>query len=245
MLLRGLITELTDVSPGRRDEMFALMDQHYENMRRSDFDRDLAEKRWLIQVIEPDSGKLCGFSTQMMLDLSVAGQPVKALFSGDTIIDRHHWGSPALSLAWGRLALEVIEAHRGEELVWILISKGFRTYRFLPVYFREFYPRFDAPTPERARQIIRAFGASRFPSRYDDTAGVIRALPQGCRLRTSLGDHDADRLHDPHVRHFERANPRHGHGDELICVAPLTRGNFSRTAERLIASPQFQAVALR
>jgi len=40
------------------------------------------------------------------------------------------------------------------------------------------------------------------------------------------------------VQFFARANPGHGQGDELVCVAPLTRANFSRTAERLIASLQ-------
>jgi hypothetical protein len=241
MLLQGMVTELSEVPSGRRDEMFALMDRHYENMRRSDFDRDLAEKRWVIELVESGSGRLCGFSTQRMLDLSVAGRKVKSLFSGDTIVERRHWGSTALALAWGRLAFAVMDEYRGDELVWILISKGFRTYRFMPVYFREFFPRWDAPAPAWAANIIRAFGQTAFPDRYDAATGIVRAPAEGCRLRPELGNAAVERTSDPHVQFFARANPGHGQGDELVCVAPLTRANFSRTAERLIASLQLPA----
>src|SRR5205823_6261147 len=103
---------------------------------------------WVIQLIDPVTDALCGFSTQALLDVDVAGRrPVKALFSGDTIIDRGHWGVSALTRVWGRLALSLIDALPSTELYWFLISKGYKTYRFLPVFFREFYPRHDAPTP--------------------------------------------------------------------------------------------------
>jgi hypothetical protein len=244
MVLQGIIRNLADISSERRDEMFALMEQHYLNIHRDDFDRDLSEKQWVIQIVEPDSGRLFGFSTQTIVDFCVAGRPVKALFSGDTVIDRRHWGSPALALAWGRLAFAMMEQHGGDELVWTLISKGFRTYRFLPVYFREFFPRFDAATPERAREIIDAFGRTMFPDRYDAASGVVRAGADRCRLRPEVGGDGGERTCDPHVQFFLRVNPQHGQGDELVCVAPLSRANFTRLAERLIASPQFAAVAM-
>ena len=243
-MLHGMISDLADVSSQRRDEMFALMDQHYANMHRSDFDRDLSGKRWVIQIVDPDSGRLFGFSTQTIVELCVAGRPVRSLFSGDTVIDRGHWGSPALALAWGRLAFAVMERYGGGELVCTLISKGFRTYRFLPVYFREFFPRCDAETPEWAREIIDSFGQTMFPDRYDAASGVVRAGADSCRLRPEVGGDGLERARDPHVQFFLQANPQHGQGDELVCIAPLSRANFTRLAERLIASPQFSAVAI-
>jgi hypothetical protein len=48
-------------------------------------------------------------------------------------------------------------------------------------------------------------------------------------------------LRDPAVGFFVEKNPRHELGDELCCIAPLTRKNFSVAAERpLRRGPEHQ-----
>jgi hypothetical protein len=39
------------------------------------------------------------------------------------------------------------------------------------------------------------------------------------------------------VRFFIERNPGHARGDELCCLAPLTRENFTRAAYRTIGPP--------
>jgi hypothetical protein len=192
----------------------------------------LAEKDWVIVVADP-SGQLCGFSTQRVLEVEVAGRLVSALFSGDTIIDRAHWGDQALAHVWGRLALSLID-RGGADLYWFLISKGYKTYRFLPVFFHEFYPRHDTATPGLARAVLDALAGSRYPEDYDPEKGIIRATPQQYWLRPDLADVPVERLADPHVRFFLACNPGYRWGDELCCLAPLTRDNFTRAAYRVI-----------
>src|SRR5947209_3996301 len=97
MQLAGRLTEVAEVTTRQRDEMFALMQRHYVNVQRGVFETDLAEKRWVILIRERADERLCGFSTQVVLDLSAGGRPIKALFSGDTIISREHWGDSALA----------------------------------------------------------------------------------------------------------------------------------------------------
>lgn len=145
--LLGNLTRVADLSSQDLDEAFDLMGRHYENVARRTFESDLAEKRWIIQLRSEASGELCGFSTQMLLDATVDDRPVKALFSGDTIIDPNYWGDPALMDVGGKLCLSLIDEFPNDELYWFLISAGYKTYRFLPVFFRQFYPRFDEPTP--------------------------------------------------------------------------------------------------
>ena len=121
-----LIAELVDVievTPQQRNEMFALMDSHYENVHRHLFEADLRQKRWVILIHDSATERLRGFSTQTLLDAKVGGRLVKALFSGDTIIHRECWGDRALAHVWGRFALSLIDAHPGEELYWFLISR--------------------------------------------------------------------------------------------------------------------------
>jgi hypothetical protein len=182
---------------------------------------------------------LCGFSTQRLLPVSMSARRVIVVFSGDTVVDREHWGTTALPIAWGRLAFSVIEQYPEAELYWYLISKGYRTYRFLPLFFREFYPRHNVNTPTSVRDVIDAVAQAKFPERYDAAGGVIRATPTSDRLRPDLGEVTEARLRDPDIDFFHRLNPGHAHGDELCCLAPLTRENFSLPARRLINSQRF------
>ena len=234
MKLSGNLVATADLSGDQRDAMFALMDRHYVNVQRPIFDADLDEKQWVIQVCDPNNGSLRGFSTQRLLDVEVEGRPVKTLFSGDTIIDREHWGDQALVHVWGRLALTLIDAHAGAELYWFLISQGYKTYRFLPIFFHEFYPRYDVSTPNRILTVIGALARSRYGEEYDTATNVIRATSRQYRLRNGVADITSERLNDPHVRYFQTHNPGHGRGDELCCLAPLTRANFTRAAYRVI-----------
>jgi hypothetical protein len=132
-----------------------------------------------------------------------------------------------------------MEQHHGEELYWCLVSKGYRTYRFLPLFFNEFYPRHDADTPRAMRAVIDAVGRAKYPERYDAASGIIRATATSDRLRQELGETSEGRQRDPHIAFFHASNPGHVRGDELCCVAPLRHENFSVSARRLIQSPRF------
>jgi len=161
---------------------------------------------------------------------------VLALYSGDTIVDRDHWGSNVLSRLWARFANRLIDEHADAELIWFLISMGYKTYRFLPVFFREFYPRHDVATPPWARTIIDAAARFKFASAYDASVGIIRAGPNSCRLRQRVADLTPARLRDPHIRFFVERNPDHTRGDELCCIARLERTNITRAADRVLRS---------
>ena len=80
-----------DLTVAEREQMFALMADYYQNVAWGDFERDLLEKEWAI-VMSDAHGRIRGFTTMMRLRVQVAGQPVVALFSGDTILDRDAGG---------------------------------------------------------------------------------------------------------------------------------------------------------
>jgi hypothetical protein len=237
MKLQGRLVPIAHVTNALRDEMFVLMETYYENMDRSVFEADLAEKQWVIQVVDPITGAICGFSTQMLLDLAVEGRPVRALFSGDTIVLHEYWGQNPLAQVWGRFALSLINDNPSAELYWFLITKGYKTYRFLPVFFHKFYPRYDAPTPAWATAVISAVGPFKYGAAYAADLGIVRAHQCGCRLRSGIAEITLPRLQDPHVRFFTERNPGHARGDELCCLAPLTRENFTLAAYRVIGTP--------
>jgi len=244
MELEAQIVAATALDGEERDRMFALMDRYYAGMKREGFEADLNEKQWVILLRECDSHTICGFSTQMILDFAIDGAPMHALFSGDTIVERRCWGQSLLAHAWGQLAIELIDRYPSGSLYWFLISKGYKTYRYLPLFFREYYPRRAAATPSWARAIIDALGRHKYPQAYDPSSGIIRADPASCRLRRDVAAVTGGRLRDPEVRFFMAKNPNHEQGDELCCIAPLTRENFSVAAARPLRHGRVLQVAI-
>ena len=235
MKLIGRVVEVENVTLPERNQMFSLMDAYYDNMDRSVFEADLDQKQWVILLTDPFH-VVCGFSTQTIVDGVVEGKPIRALFSGDTIIDRKHRAQNPLAHLWGQLSCSLIDANPSIPFYWFLISKGYKTYRFLPVFFHEFYPRHDAPTPAWASRVIDVLGEQCFSPSYDSAAGIVRANHFSCRLRTKVAGISDRRLQDPHVQFFADKNPGHARGDELCCIAPLTRDNFTTAAYRVIGS---------
>ena len=165
------------------------------------------------------------------------GSTVGVLYSGDTIVDQAYWSNNPLATMWGRLALELIDRRGGENVYWFLISKGYKTYRFLPVFFKEFSPAFDRPCSSTDRRLINQIASEKFGDRYSPATGIVRAEKNGCRLRPTVARITEARMHDPHVRYFAEQNPGHARGDELCCLAPLSRENFNEAAYRVIAMP--------
>jgi hypothetical protein len=228
----GQLVRTADITPSQREEMFALMESYYEGVERATFDADLDEKEWVIQILDEETNRLKGFSTQMLLEVEVSGRIVHALFSGDTIVDRSARGERSLFQVSGWFVRSLMNIYPRAELYWFLISKGYKTYRFLPLFFHEFYPRYDVPTPTRFAAVIDALAGYKFSASYDRALGIVKAGPCSCRLRPGMADITLDRLGDPHVGFFAERNPRHALGDELCCIAPLTPANFTPVAYR-------------
>ena len=160
----------------------------------------------------------------------------RALFSGDTIVHPDFWARHPLAHIWGNFAMSLMENNHDEPLFWFLTTKGYKTYRYLPVFFREFYPRHDADTPDWAGDLIDVLATHKYREAYQQGSGLLSWGKHGCRLSKGIAQLTELRLHDPHVQFFVRKNPGHANGDELCCVARLTRENFTRAAYRMIGS---------
>lgn len=116
---------------------------------------------------------------------------------------------------------------------WMLLSAGFRTYRFLPVFWREFWPRFDEAIPTSIRQLRDGIAEEFFGACFDRYAGVVRfAFPH--RLHGRLAEIPESRLEDPHVAFFISQNPGWRNGDELVCLAEIHDGNLTPAGRRMI-----------
>lgn len=235
MRLVGDIKPVESLSQVQKQRMFELLKVYFEGSDADIFSKDLAEKQWVILLLDSVDGSVQGFSTQMLLECVVDSQPVKALFSGDTIINRNYWGEHELAKQWLRLVEQLLALYPRERLYWFLISKGYKTYRFLPVYFKKFYPCYDRQTPEFERQIMDALGYLKYPDSYSRNDGVIHFSQDATYLKKGVADVDENRLKNPHIRFFVERNPLYWKGDELVCLAEISYDNFNPSVFKMKA----------
>ena len=215
--------------------MYAALRRYHANVSRPRFERDLAEKDLAFLLLEAASGEIRGFSTLMQIRTTVDGQPLVAFFSGDTLIDRAYWGETVIPRLWARQVFQLAEAIRDVPTYWYLISSGYKTYRFLPVFFREFYPTYQRPTPPPVKRLLDMLGEQKFGPQYDPRRGIIRFV-DATPLRPGVADLTERRLRDPHVAFFVSANPGHVQGDELACLAELSRDNLTPAGRRMLGN---------
>ena len=216
------------LTAAQRHEMFALLAHHFEGVKRGQFERDLAEKNWVAEIRR--DGRLLGFSTLLVCEQRFDGRALTAIYSGDTIVAPEAWGSPALARTWIAAVNYLRGAAPERPCHWLLLTSGFRTYRFLPVFWREFFPRHDAPTPPQARRLLDHLACARYGGSYDAAAGIVR-FPHPQRLRAL----PAARAKDAHVAFFHAQNPGHADGDELACLTEISEANLTAAGRRMIA----------
>jgi hypothetical protein len=232
MSIESNIVDARKLPDAWKESMFDLYGRYFCNTSQDSFLRDLAEKDWVILLRDGD--RIVGFSTQMVFWLRVNDREHAFLFSGDTIVDRAHWQDSGLAGSFGHVMLRLIRESGGTPLYWFLISKGYRTYRFLPVFFNRFYPAFDRTTPPEVARLIDAAANHKFGGAYDAATGLVRFGGRKDRLRPEMCEIPESRRRDPHVRFFLEKNPGYRLGDELACLAPIHHDNLNALACRVI-----------
>ena len=215
-------------------QMLRLMQRHYQRVSAASFRADLLAKDEALLLHR--AGRVVGFSTLTRTSALVDGVSVTAFFSGDTVVEREARGAAPLLRVWGDTvftrAAHIRAADPGRRVYWLLISAGYATYRFLPLFFHAYLPALGREVPAFERRVAHELARARFGERFDADRGVVE-LAHPTPLRPGVAD-PAQRASDPHVAHFLRLNPGHAHGDELVCLTELDPGNLTRAGRRAL-----------
>jgi hypothetical protein len=227
----GRLVAREELTAAEQDALFALLSAHFQGVTRERFAADLAEKNWIL-LLEED-GRLRGFSTLRIYETAgPEGEPLTVVYSGDTIVEQGAWATAALPKSWIAAVRALRERHPRGRLLWLLLTSGFRTYRFLPVFWRDFWPRPEGATPPEMPALLDHLARERFGPLFDAAAGVVR-FPQPQILREGLDAIPQGRLADPHVAFFLKRNPGWARGDELVCLTELTEANLTPAGRRM------------
>jgi hypothetical protein len=216
-----------------REEMFVLMTAHFERIDRTQFLRDLDEKRSAILVRDAQSGRLRGFGSITRYETTLNGQRLAAVFAGDTVMEPDCWGHAGWLFRWAQHGYELACESPADYVALVLLTSTHRSYKFLPGFFREYYPTPSLATPENVRQKLAALVRVKFPQEYDATTGVVQ-LTDPTPVREERADPAAEESDDPHARYFRQLNPGYAQGNFLACVAEFTWANLSPLGRRVV-----------
>lgn len=231
-MLETTIARLSKITDTQRESMFVLHNRYFSNVRREKFYRDMDEKDWAI--ILRDGGEIVGFSTLQIIRLRVGGAERIFLFSGDTIVDCAHWRDSTLAGSFAHFMLKLIHDFPETPRYWFLISKGYRTYRFLPVFFHEYHPNPTCAAPDDYDRLLNSIALHKFGTAFDAHTGLVKLNGSADRLRPEMCAVPPGRERDPHVNFFLERNPSYRDGDELACLAAISRENLNARAWRVL-----------
>lgn len=235
----GTIFSQTKTVPGltksEKATLYGLLSLNFLGARPEDFARDLDEKEAVVLLRrEGPKGEIVGFSTLMTLDLTIEGEAIKVVFSGDTTVLPSYRNSGGIGVEIVRYFKKTLQTFPRHAVFYILITKGWRTYRVMPFFFNEFSPRHDVPTPARHKAVMDAFGAAKYPDNYDSERGLLIFRKETQRLKPDSIDALPARHIDEHTAYFLRKNPTYLSGTELVCVGSVVPENFAPTLKRLV-----------
>jgi hypothetical protein len=231
--IHSRIVSVAELAPDDARAMYEIFARHYDCVSLERFLIDLSEKDCVLILRNPNDA-ICGFSTQKVFRATVEDIPVRAVFSGDTIVDRAYWGEQELGRCWCRYVSSVYWEEPDVPLYWFLISKGYRTYLFLPLFFESFYPNCEAQTPDFEKRVLDTLAATKFPDHYRPESGLIEFSESQGQLKPHLAEIPPRRLRDPHVQFFLKRNPAYASGHELACLAEISPSNMKLFAGRIL-----------
>jgi len=223
------------LSAVERADLAALYLKYYDGSDEARVLRDLESKTEVLRLTF--AGSLIGFTTLEVYERRWNGQPIRIVYSGDTVVEREHWGQQTLAFAWIARMGEIKRERPELPLYWFVIVKGHRTYKFLPTFGKSFYPHWSMDRDD-LKHIADMLAVEKFGASYRAATGIVEFPVSHGHLKQHIALPSVEEMGKPAVRFFLDRNPGYLRGDEMVCLCelethnmrPLTRRIFSRAA---------------
>jgi hypothetical protein len=221
------VHELDDATKSRMASVYL---ESYDASSEALFLHDLANKDEVLLVYA--AGELVGFTTVRVFEREWQGERIRVVYSGDTVIERAHWGQQALAFAWIARMGALKRENPDTQLYWFLLVKGHRTFRYLPVFGKSFYPHWSVDRSD-LKPLADALALEMFPDEYNPVTGVVEFSQSRGHLKPDLALPSPEELGREGVRYFLERNPGYRRGHELVCLCEVEEHNMKPLTLRL------------
>jgi hypothetical protein len=220
-----------DLTRADWDDIWALTAEFY------DVERDYAEaelrRRERIALFRMN-GALLGMASIAVYAEAFRGRRVVVINTSHVLI-RENWRGRNLIQKLGfRTFLATRLRHPLLPIYWFFDTFSYKSYLLLPRNFRRYWPRHDEPTPEPRAALMDQLATHWYGPAWRPSRGIAVRSGQK-RLRANAAPLAPSVDAGPDIQFFAAANPGHAEGDMLVCLCPLTLGNWLNVARRALA----------
>ena len=224
------VVAVPDLDEPTKQAMAALYLASYDGASEKLFRSDLAGKQKALLLYA--NGTLAGFTTLKCYERIWQDSPINVIYSGDTVVARAHWGQQALAFAWITYVGELWRNNPRIPLYWFLLVKGHRTFRYLPVFGKSFYPHWSIDRSD-LKPLADMLALEMFPDDYNPATGVIEFGRSRGHLKPDIALPTQEELRREGVQFFLDRNPGFRHGHELVCLCEVAEANMKPLTLRL------------
>jgi hypothetical protein len=122
--------------------------------------------------------------------------------------------------------------HPNTPLFWFLLVKGHRTFRYLPVFGKSFYPHWSVDRSD-LRPLADILALDMFPNDYNAATGVVEFRLSRGHLKPHLALPTPEEMDREGVSFFVARNPGFQRGHELVCICEMEEHNMKPLTLRL------------
>jgi len=220
-----------ELTPAQWDEIWILT-QEFFDVERAYAEEELRQRQAIALFRMNDA--LLGMASLSTFTVEYRGRPLTVISTAHVLL-RENWRGRNLlqRLGWRAFLAERLR-HPFRPIYWFFDTFSYKSYLLLPKNFREFWPRYDQPTPEAQAALIDHLATQVYGPAWRPARGIAVRSGQK-RMRETAAPLILARDSDPHLEFFARANPGHAEGDMLICLCPLTLPNWLSLAHKALA----------
>lgn len=230
--LVSAVIERCELSGQEIAAMWHLYASYYDGTVEELFRSDLAKKSHVLLSRDAE-GEIRGFSTIELDRQKFDGREIGVVFSGDTIIDHRYWAKNDFAFCWIRFASTLYRTEPELPLYWLLIVKGHRTYRYMSVFGKRWYPAPGWSTPPQFEQLMDRLASERFGDAWNPATGLLHFAESQGHLKPEWAEVPAAARQRREVAFFLKRNPGYDRGDELVCLCEISLENMKPLTRRI------------
>jgi hypothetical protein len=218
------------ITPRTWDEIWGLTQAYY------DTDRGYAEawlrKRQRIGLFRAGD-ELVGMASVDVHAEEFRGRRVAVIFTSHVLLREEHRGRNLIQQLGLRVFLQARLRYPLLPIYWFFDTFSYKSYRLLARNLRDYWPRHDRPTPAWELALMAHLSERTYGESWRPSQGIV-ARSGRKRLRAGTAPLPENLSAAPDLQFYARANPGHAEGDMLVCLCPLSLGNWAGVAWRAL-----------
>ncbi|HUQ09868.1 MAG TPA: hypothetical protein VM146_06085 [Steroidobacteraceae bacterium] len=210
------------LTPEQWDDIWILT-QEFFDVERAYAEDELRRRRHIALFRMNDA--LLGMASLEAFTARFRGRRVTAISTAHVLLRENWRGRNLLQRLGFRTFLRERLRHPLRPIYWFFDTFSYKSYLLLPRNFDVFWPRHDQPTPEAQAALMDSLASQVYGSAWQPDRGIVARSGQK-RMRETAAPLILARDSDPNLEFFARVNPGHAEGDMLVCLCPLSAGNW-------------------